>query len=310
MDRKELILLVIILINFIISIFYLIWGVAIRPRSGKTGEPRGIAKVVIISFVMILCPIIGTLFFLLGHVFFRIYFNQQADLSDIIFSKERKAASEREDNEGKLNFVPMEEALVISDKTSLRNLMMDVIKGDVGQSLAAISLALNSRDSETSHYAASVLRDELNDFRENVQKLRMQIKKEDENQSEYCCMLLNYMNGILQQKVFVKMEQEHYVQIMVETGEILSQVDKISMTSTFYEWICIRLIDLQKYELAEEWCSKSFEAYPMELSTYTCRLKLYFNMQDKKKFFDTMNDLKRSNIVIDNETLELIRIFQ
>ena len=39
--------------------------------------------------------------------------------------------------------------------------MLNVIRGDYRNSLAAINLALNSEDSETAHYAASVLQDVL-----------------------------------------------------------------------------------------------------------------------------------------------------
>ncbi len=46
-----------------------------------------------------------------------------------------------------------------------------------------------------------------------------------------------------------------------------------------------------------------------KLSAYTCRLKLYFTQQNKEAFFSTLNDLKRSDVVIDRETLELIRVF-
>ena len=54
---------------------------------------------------------------------------------------------------------------------------------------------------------------------------------------------------------------------------------------------------------------KSRELYPAELSTYTCYLKLYFTEGNKKHFFDELEKLKNSDIVIDRETLELIRIF-
>ena len=50
-------------------------------------------------------------------------------------------------------------------------------------------------------------------------------------------------------------------------------------------------------------------AVPEELPSYTCRLKLSFARQDREDFFETLEALKRSNVVIDNETLELIRIF-
>ena len=44
-------------------------------------------------------------------------------------------------------------------------------------------------------------------------------------------------------------------------------------------------------------------------TAYTCRLKLYFTMGEKEKFFEVLQELKESDIIIDNETLELIRIF-
>ena len=51
------------------------------------------------------------------------------------------------------------------------------------------------------------------------------------------------------------------------------------------------------------------EQYPDELASYTCRMKLYFAEQNREKFFETLETLKRSDVLIDNETLELIRIF-
>ena len=38
-------------------------------------------------------------------------------------------------------------------------------------------------------------------------------------------------------------------------------------------------------------------------------MKLYFARQDREAFFETLGLLKKSNVVIDSETLELIRIF-
>lgn len=52
---------------------------------------------------------------------------------------------------------PLEESLAVSDKRNMRMLMLNVIRGDMQKSLESITMALNSEDSETSHYAASVL---------------------------------------------------------------------------------------------------------------------------------------------------------
>ena len=51
------------------------------------------------------------------------------------------------------------------------------------------------------------------------------------------------------------------------------------------------------------------ELYPEGLAVYTCKLKLYFTMKKKEDFFETLESLKKSDIVIDYETLELIRLF-
>jgi hypothetical protein len=39
------------------------------------------------------------------------------------------------------------------------------------------------------------------------------------------------------------------------------------------------------------------------------QMKLYFSDGDRDNFFRVMNELKHSDIAIDNETLELIRTF-
>ena len=49
--------------------------------------------------------------------------------------------------------------------------------------------------------------------------------------------------------------------------------------------------------------------YPDQLSSYTCKLKLYFTVKNRGAFFQTLGALKNSNIVIDSDTLEMIRTF-
>ena len=49
--------------------------------------------------------------------------------------------------------------------------------------------------------------------------------------------------------------------------------------------------------------------YPDELVSYTCQLKLFFMGNDREHFFEVLNKLKKSDVIIDNETLELIRVF-
>lgn len=259
--------------------------------------------------IMLLCPVAGPVFFGVGHFLFMFVFRQDVNLDDVVFSKERVRTNDRADEERERNIAPLEEAIAVSDKESLRNLMLNIIKGDIQNSLAAIALALNSTDSETSHYAASVLQDELNNFRGNVQKVYREIEKEDDDETECEYHLIPYMNNVLEQKVFTEMEQKNMVYTFNEVGEILYRKNRQQFSSQYYEWMCLRLLDIKDFERMEKWCDRAAAQYPDELSSYTCKLKLYFTAQNQEKFFETLDALKHSSIVIDRETLALIRTF-
>lgn len=297
----------------LVSVGYLIWGLGLgKLFTGKmkhTVEETGRDTYILKGIVMLLCPVIGPCYFLVTQLLYLVLFRQDVDLEDVVFSKERVESYVRADEERERNMVPLEEAIAVSDKSSLRTLMLNVIRGDIQNSLSSIALALNSKDSETSHYAASVLQDELNNFRVNVQKMYTEMEQEDENQTDYELFLISYMNSVLKQKIFTEMEQENFVHILANAGESLFQKDKRALTSEYYEWICLRLLDIRDFAGMEKWCDRGFAQYPDALSAYTCRLKLYFTTGQREKFFQVLEQLKNSSIVIDKETLELIRIF-
>lgn len=301
MSVEQKTLLIVFLCNIVIVIVYLIQKLIEQEEKARSYWIKAI--------VMLLCPVVGPVFFCFGYLFNRLLFRQPVDLADVVFSKERVKTNVRADEERGRNIVSMEEAIAVSDKSSLRGLMLNVVRGDIQQSLASISLALNSEDSETSHYAASVLQDELNEFRVNVQKIYIEIKRGGREQSDYAIMLIEYMDQVLKQKVFTGMEQISFVRMLEEVSEILYYKEKERMSSMHFECICMRLLEVEEYRLCHKWCERSREEYPNTLSSFTCLLKLYFTCQEKEKFFEVMDELKHSNIIIDNETLELIRIF-
>lgn len=316
MTRAEWLFVIVWIINLIVSILYYLWGalfyVPAREHQDKDEEEYlhdNRRTYLIRVIVMVLCPVIGPLFFLVSHLIYMTIFRQEVDLDDVIFSKERVKTNAKADEERERNLVPLEEALAVSDKKNLRMLMLNVIRGDLQDSLESISLALNSEDSETSHYAASVLRDELNDFRVNVQKIYADMKEEEPEQTDSEEMLIDYMNRILCQKVFTEIEQAKFVQMMVEAAQSLYQKNAAKLLPQRYEAVCLRLIEQKQFEQADTWCERLVQQFPEELVSYTCRLKLYFMENDKERFFAVMNRLKKSDIVIDSETLELIRVF-
>lgn len=294
-----IIFFILLVINLIVSVAYVVWN-----------ELRHKRDYVFKACVMFLCPVIGPLFVGLSFVWYHLLFEEEVDLEDVVFSKERVKTLVRANEEQESNLVSLEEALQVTNEKELRGLMMNIVRGDIKQFLSAISLALNSEDTETAHYAASVLQDALNDFRINVQKQYQIVKSDNENRSVYAEALMEYMNKVLEQKIFTDLEQKNYVEMLDEVCEIYYADKEEEMNSSMYEVISMRLLEIEDYVKCEKWCERAKYAFPNTLSTYTCELKLYFASKQKQKFFQTVEELKKSSVVVDKETLELLRVFR
>ncbi len=315
-DWDGILFLIVLVLNVLTAVIYYLWGImAVIPAKEQMKE-KGEEQLfdnrrtfLIKSVIMLLCPVIGPLFFAAAYLLNKLLFWAAPDLEDVIFSKDRVKTQLKADEERARNMVPLEEALVINEKKDLRLVMMNMVKGEMQDSLAAIALALNSEDSESSHYAASVMTDELNEFRTKVQALSREIQNEEEEETAFEELLIDYMNQVLKLRIFTPIEQRRFVHVMADTAKKLRQKNRARLREEQYENICLRLMEIEDYKNSEKWCSWLSEQYPERLSAYTCRLRLYFTLQNKEAFFATLNALKQSEVVIDRETLELIRVF-
>ena len=304
MSISEQAFIVVLILNTLVAVIYGIWNfIQCRIRE------KSVKEYMIRMVIMLMCPVVGPMFFAVIKLIGVLFFRQNVDLADVIFSKERVTTYLHADEEQESNVVPIEEALVICDKGNLRNLMMNVVRGDVEESLASIALALNSDDSETSHYAATVLRDVLNDFRAHTQELFIVMNRNEKDSCEYACLLIEYMNGVLKQEVFQEAEQRSFVDMMEKACDYLYERDWRRLTPQYIGWLCNLFLKIQSYDKMKLWSDRGRDMYPDELIIYVCYLKYYFTVGKKKQFFEELDRLKQSDIVIDKETLELIRRF-
>ncbi|MCI8768036.1 MAG: hypothetical protein HFH21_09685 [Ruminococcus sp.] len=316
LTREEHLFVMILVINLAVAAAYLICGlfIAVPIRKKKNEEAEflydGRKTYIIRFFIMVLCPVVAPVFFFVTHLLYLTIFRFQVNLEDVIFDKSRVKTQVKANEERERNVIPVEDALAVSDEKNLRVAMMNIIKGDMQESLSSVALALNSEDSESAHYAASILSDRLNEFRMGVHKLYRQMKEDQgSEQIEYEVALIAYMEDFLSQRVFMDLEQDRFVRMLEEAMELLYEKNASRITPEWYEGLCMRLLESRDFENVEKWCIRLEEQYPNELCAYTCRLKLYFTVKNRDAFFQTLNALKNSNITIDSDTLEMIRIF-
>lgn len=307
MNRAELIFLLMLDLNAIVAFSYLFWWVIFKRKIDNRKQYA------MNTAIMLLCPIIGILYYLISYFKFRFIKLGERDLSDVEFSKKRQIARVKADENRERNIVSVGEAVLISDKEKKRVNMLNVLLGDTDESYSAIALALGSDDSEVAHYAASFLQSKTDTFRENVRKAQRQIAQDDiENEEcqDLVVKLILYMNHMLKQKVFTQIEQTDYLEQMEELCKMLYQNARAKLTGDCYECLISRLIDQLQYEKAERWANRFCEQHPDLSVAYKLRMKIYFETNNMKQFVVVLDELRASSISVDHQTLELMRMIQ
>ena len=305
--KQEVIFLAVILtINTMIAAGYLIYGLAFRVKKEK--DEKDPVRYVILSLFMLLCPVIGPAFLGFGILFYHLFFDTSIDLAAITFSKKRVDVVERPDESDEINLIPMEEAIMINDKENLRNLLLTVLRGDVKKSINAVTKALNSSDSEASHYAASAIMDIMNEFQKTLQKFYAQMDA-DPNDTEVMVLYINYLSEMLGAGFLSELEEKTYIYSLQKVCERLFHADPTQLNSMHYTALISLLTKINDLQSSELWIQRFTTNYPDHIEMYRCALHHYFSIKDKIHFFEYMNRLKHSNIPIDNDMLELIRTF-
>ena len=82
------------------------------------------------------------------------------------------------------------------------------------------------------------------------------------------------------------------------------------MEGRHYDGVSRLALAVKEITIAEKWCNRLHDAYPNMLLAYTCKLRMYFEQGKREEFLLTMENLKKSDVVIDAKTLELIRTFE
>ena len=260
MSGRMRLFIILLVLNLLVVVVYLIWNhLRRKEKSLSTWMKAG---------MMLLCPVVGPAFVFVALWTSRLFMLMSMDLSDVVFSKERVETFIRPDEETEKNMVSLEEALEVTDKKSLRSFILNVIRGDYKNSLSSIALALNSEDTETAHYAASILQDVLSDFRVGVQEKYRTMDEDAEHIAENCVNLLEYMNPVVEQKVLTDLEQRSMAERMDEVLQKAWTADRQKISSSVYEKVCQRLLETEDYENCRKESSirRLFPAIPVSSS--------------------------------------------
>lgn len=231
---------------------------------------------------------------------FEAYINKQDE--DILL--EVLTIQEKVEKDKELNIVPIEDALVVSDLTTRRKVMIDVLKEDTMQYMDVIKTAVLNEDTETSHYAVTAVMEIKRKLSISLQKLSVKFNqnKSDTHLSQAYAQVLNeYMKSGFLDNQTLRKYKFIYIQVLsqiIRNGE--------GVEETFEEKINTE-IELKEYLDAEATCLEYLRQYPDSENPYICLLKLYYTTKSTMKMQSILDGLIKSNITFSNRALTIVR---
>ena len=297
---KYQILLVAVVINTLVALGYMI----------AMGRKKRLEKGILIGGIMLIVPVGGPFLIFFSYLLFLLLKHTKAayiDPAELSFRKEKIRIIEGDSLQRGINKVPIEEALLESDNESTRRVLLDVLKADFESSIPILMKAIENEDSEVSHYASAAISDVLSKFKKQQKEIDEQYRGHMDDE-ELLTAYRKYVYKYLTYHIFPKTEETHYLELC---SELMEQAYKLSsaIDSEDYEnWIKL-LLDFSKKEQAKEWLIRMQKAYPENLSTYKAELQYSYRF-DHQNFGKCLQKIKASQIMLDEDTLELVRFFQ
>ncbi len=291
-----------LLLNIGITAMYYLYQVSAKKNRNKA---------ILVSMIMISCPLIAPAYLMLSWISYKLislFGSQSVDLSSLSFSKEKTKPKTSSDIMANVNKVPLEEVLLVESTKNRRDGFLAVLKEDALGSVDMIKQAVHDYDSEISHYAASALMDIIEQYsqREKTAYARCQSEPTSEHKAEY----VDVVTTFLQKDLLSRVEKLKLMERLEQEMQLYSDYDIAKVGSVLLAKVGALWGSADDSIKANYWLQEAFHTNQYSLETYKIALVHYYTTKQVKEFKSLLATLKRSNLVIDHETLEWIRFFQ
>ena len=231
MNRDLRIVLIILIVNFILSVIYLV--VHFRKKTIRKG--------LLNFFFFLIFPGVGLVFMALAELVNLILHGTRVkgvSTAELSFSTERMHLSPGDDVDKKINIVPIEEALIVSDRARRHQNFIDVLKSDDHEEMMdMIKDAVENDDTEISHYAASIVTDTI--ARQKAREEELRAKAEESADENTLTAYISYVTDMMTTSLFSLVEKKLYTSYLDRFARMLYEKNPSLLTD---RTICV-LVD-------------------------------------------------------------------
>ena len=302
MNEKTLsILIVLLVLNALLSVAYLLFYLWKKQRG----------KAIVVSLFLFVTPVVGALFLLCAETVNFLLFRKRDDRlreEELSFSKKQVRVITDADIQKEADHVPVEEALLVSDKRSRREVFLELLKkDDYESSLDMIKEAVESDDMEISHYAATFVSNMIAQYKKKEEELRRAYEKAPSQ--EHLLSYIRYLCEILSYRIFSAPEQRSYLARLDELMRLLKDENPGTIDGRMLTGLMALYEGQEQEGKIEEWIPLARQMGEKDLLAAKQCLKYYYRRGDEQAFLETLDQIKGSQLELDAETLDWVRYF-
>lgn len=212
------------------------------------------------------------------------------------------------DKEKELNRVPMGEALLLNDYQVRRKMVMDTLQEErTLDYLEVLKKALENEDSETSHYASSIIMQ----LQAQVQKQLQERQRAYERNPQDMERLKDYEKDLYQLLSSQLLEKENLRKYFLQYEEISDRLLKKDMPEEEHLWHRIRLCFQEgNFTKAVPLVERYLETYPGSEEAVLCKIQLCILTREHRTLQTFLEGLSQRPVILTQKTLEYIRFFR
>ena len=260
------------------------------------------------SIVMFFTPPFGVICFFINFIVSLFDRKSDIDYLELTFSKEKREFAKQTDYETEKEFVPLEEALIISDVEDKRRALLNVLKADVSNNMSSLVKALDNDDPETAHYAAAALMDILQKYSKRLATLSQQYQANPQDADvnrEYADVTFEYISS----GVLGEIEVKKYSHLYVELIDNLNIFHPDMLDTEHYKNIVECLLKIGRYEDADRWANLSIERQPNMEQSYLNALSVKYKTEQWEEFKLVLDKMLKSGAQLSQKGIGVVRFW-
>lgn len=290
------------------TIFYTILLVNLIVTIGVSIYWHKKEKNIIMAVYFLLLPVVGLVIYAVSLWMYKIGKKTGYDRETLVKRLDVETPHQMPSLRKELDIIPVQEAMAVSDVEEKRHLLLEQLKKDEENNYYSILAAGRDEDSESAHYVAAArmqaYRKKFMDILEERDKIYGEVE-EDEEIMTYLSMLSDYIDSELLEEKEADLYKKEYCNVIEKE---LSRINKMlgSVECTNYLHYMFSINGTQDIE-------KVWSLIPMEKrseESYFTMIKFYYRLKKKVKFYECIDELKKSKIMLSPKGIEMLRYWE